>query len=192
MSTTDPTTERPELNWAEQLALQLSWHWDGQLRKRLAGLSDDEYFWEPVEGAWNVRPRGASGPTKRVGSGQYAIDFTYPPPEPAPVTTIAWRLGHLLVGVFGARNASHFGAAPVDYDSFDYPGSADAAMQSLDRHYRVWIDGVRSLSPTALAAPCGEPGFEADPMAALVLHIHREVIHHGAEICLLRDLYAHR
>lgn len=27
------------------------------------------------------------------------------------------------------------------------------------------------------------------PMAALVLHISREVIHHGAEICLLRDLY---
>ena len=27
-------------------------------------------------------------------------------------------------------------------------------------------------------------------MAALVLHIHREVFHHGAEISLLRDLYA--
>ena len=26
-------------------------------------------------------------------------------------------------------------------------------------------------------------------LAALVLHIHREVIHHGAEIALLRDLY---
>jgi hypothetical protein len=26
-------------------------------------------------------------------------------------------------------------------------------------------------------------------MAALVLHIHREVIHHGAEIALLRDLF---
>ena len=26
-------------------------------------------------------------------------------------------------------------------------------------------------------------------MAALILHIHRELIHHGAEICLLRDLY---
>ena len=26
-------------------------------------------------------------------------------------------------------------------------------------------------------------------MAGLILHIHREVIHHGAEICLLRDLY---
>ena len=26
-------------------------------------------------------------------------------------------------------------------------------------------------------------------MAGLVLHIHREVIHHGAEVSLLRDLY---
>jgi hypothetical protein len=26
-------------------------------------------------------------------------------------------------------------------------------------------------------------------MAALVLHINREVIHHGAEVALLRDLY---
>ena len=28
-------------------------------------------------------------------------------------------------------------------------------------------------------------------MAALVLHVNREVIHHGAEIALLRDLYRH-
>jgi hypothetical protein len=28
-------------------------------------------------------------------------------------------------------------------------------------------------------------------MAALVLHINRETIHHGAEIMLLRDLYRH-
>ena len=28
-------------------------------------------------------------------------------------------------------------------------------------------------------------------MAALVLHINREVIHHGAEVALLRDLYQH-
>ena len=41
-----------------------------------------------------------------------------------------------------------------------------------------------------LQAPCGEPGFEQDPMAALVLHINREVIHHGAEISLLRDLFS--
>jgi hypothetical protein len=31
--------------------------------------------------------------------------------------------------------------------------------------------------------------FPEEPMAGLVLHISREVIHHGAEISLLRDLY---
>jgi hypothetical protein len=29
-------------------------------------------------------------------------------------------------------------------------------------------------------------------MAALVLHINREVLHHGAELMLLRDLYRNR
>ncbi len=29
-------------------------------------------------------------------------------------------------------------------------------------------------------------------MASLVQHINRELIHHGAEICLLRDLYLRR
>src|SRR5262245_12289606 len=29
-----------------------------------------------------------------------------------------------------------------------------------------------------------------DPMIGLVLHVHRELMHHGAEISLLRDLYA--
>ena len=29
-------------------------------------------------------------------------------------------------------------------------------------------------------------------MSVLVLHINRELIHHAAEIALLRDLYAHQ
>ena len=29
-------------------------------------------------------------------------------------------------------------------------------------------------------------------MGTLIAHINREVNHHGAEIALLRDLYAHR
>jgi hypothetical protein len=38
----------------------------------------------------------------------------------------------------------------------------------------------------------GEGHFADYPRGTLVLHINREVIHHGAEIALLRDLYAHR
>ena len=35
-------------------------------------------------------------------------------------------------------------------------------------------------------------GFAEHPYAALVPHIHCELIHHWAEIALLRDLYRHR
>jgi hypothetical protein len=59
--------------------------------------------------------------------------------------------------------------------------------------YETWIGGVRSLDAAGLARPCGpNEGPYADyPMCALVLHINREVIHHGAEIACLRDLYVH-
>ena len=125
-----------------------------------------------------------------VGAGEYVIDFAFPEPSPPTVTTIAWRIGHLLVGVFGDRLARHFGGPPIDYDTYDYPSTAADAMACLDVMYADWIAGVRSLDDADLQAPCGEPGFEQDPMAALILHIHREVLHHGAEISLLRDLYA--
>ncbi|MEE6261394.1 DinB family protein [Plantactinospora sonchi] len=178
--------------WSEQLADQLDWHWQHQLRPRLDGLTDDEYFWEPVPGCWSVRRR-AESPTGH-GSGEYVVEFAWPEPEPPPVTTIAWRLAHLVVGVFGARNASHFGGPARDHDSFEYAGTAAGALTQLDEAYRMWTAGVRGLGEDGLGRPCGpaEGPYADYPMAGLVLHINREVIHHGAEISLLRDLYQRR
>ena len=162
-----------------------------QLRARLNGLSDAEYFWEPVPGCWSVRRRGESPAPMAVGAGAYTIDVALPEPDPAPVTTIAWRLGHIIVGVFGSRNAAHFGGPPADYASFTYAGTAAEALRQLDEAYARWTKGVRGLGSDGLARPCGpvEGPFAEYPMASLVLHINREVIHHSAEVALLRDLY---
>ena len=61
----------------------------------------------------------------------------------------------------------------------------------LDHWYAEWLHGLRSLDAAGLARRCGESEgpFAEYPFAALILHISREVIHHGAELCLLRDLY---
>ncbi len=183
-----------DIEWGAQLLEQLDWHWRQQLRPRLEGLSDDEYFWEPVPGCWNIRPRGTSKAPVQAGSGAFTIDFEMPEPEPPPVTTIAWRLAHLIVGVLGARAADHFGGRPVDYETFDYAGTATGALTQLDEMYDAWTRGVGALAPEDLARPCGpaEGPFAEHPMAVLVLHINRETIHHGAEIALLRDLYRDR
>jgi hypothetical protein len=178
-------------NWTVELLEQLDWHWQHQLRPRLDGLTDHEYVWEPVAGCWNVRPRGQSQAPIQAGSGDFTIDFARPEPQPPPVTTIAWRLGHLIVGIFGTRASNHFGHPLVDYFTFQYAGTANGALDQLDHMYAAWSDGVRRLGPDDLTRPCGpaEGPFADHPLLGLVLHINREAIHHGAEIALLRDLY---
>ena len=189
-----PTTSEAPIDWTTQLADQLDWHWQHALRPRMTGLTDEEYRWEPVLGAWNVRPRGTGTAPIAAGSGAFTIDFALPEPEPAPVTTIAWRIGHLVVGVLGSRVAGHFGGPPFDYATHDYPGTAARALDQLDATYADWTTGVRSLDGEGLRRPCGpaEGPWADAPVAALVLHINREVLHHGAEIALLRDLYRWR
>lgn len=173
------------MDWNPTLLEQLTWHWDNHLRPRLDGLTDEEYLWEPVPGSWNVHPQPA---------GPATIDFAYPEPVPAPMTTIAWRLGHIIVGVLAVRNASHFGGPPTTYQDHPYAATAAEALRQLDDAYATWTAGVSSLGEEGLGRAVGpaEGPFAEHPYAALVLHIHREVIHHGAEVLLLRDLYRHR
>lgn len=180
------------LDRTSELVEQLEFHWNGQLRPRLDGLTDAEYRWEPAPGAWNVRPRGESAAPMQSGSGAFTIDFAFPEPDPPPVTTIAWRMAHLTVGVFGMRAAGHFDGPAVDYMGHDYAGTAAAALRQLDATHDAWITGVRAPDAAAPARPAGAAeGDRAEhPMATPVLHSHREAIHHGAEIALLRDLHA--
>lgn len=119
------------------------------------------------------------------------VDFAHPPPQPEPVTTIAWRLAHVIVGVLAVRVHAHFAGPPADYSSWAYATDAATALTQLDDAYRRWNDGVRGLDEAALWRPIGsaEGEWAEYPMIDLILHINREVIHHGAEISLLRDLY---
>jgi DinB superfamily len=181
----------PMTDWNEQLVDQLTWHWEQHLRPRLDGLTDEEYLWEPVAGCWSLRPEGESTARITGGGGRLKVDYDWPEPDPAPVTTIAWRIAHILIGVFGDRSASQFGAEPVDYFTYVYAETAAEALGQLDTTYATWVEGVRGLGEDGLSRPSGpaENDWSEEPVSRLILHVHREAIHHGAEIALLRDLY---
>lgn len=177
-----------EMTRSERIADQLDRHWHKNLRPRLQGLADEEYFWEPVRGCWSIRPRGTSAAPMSAGSGEWTMDTASPDPVPAPVTTIAWRLAHIIVSCLGYRVGWHFGGQDVDFRTFAYAGTADQALEQLDEMYGRWNAGVRELSDADLDNP-PTVGPERFPVEGIVLHVNRELIHHGAEISLLRDLY---
>jgi uncharacterized damage-inducible protein DinB len=114
--------------------------------------------------------------------------------EPMPdVATIAWRLEHITTDCLAQRTVSHLRGSPAA-DTEGRPTTAAEALARLDEAYGAWSAGVAGLGEEGLTHPCGqaEGPFASYPLAALVLHINREMIHHGAEIALLRDLFAHR
>jgi len=91
---------------------QVEFYWDAHLWPRLQGLTDDEYLWEPVDGAWSLR---------RDDDGIVRLEQTPVDPPVPPVTTIAWRAVHLGRDVWGRRARAIFGPtpAPADADMVD-------------------------------------------------------------------------
>ena len=182
------------ISWNKQHHDQLDWHWQTQLRTRLEGLTDEEYFWEPVPGCWSIRKRGESQAPMALGAGDYLIDMAGEDLDPPPVTTIAWRLAHIMVGCFVMRLDNEYFDGPQTYqgsysagfNGFTHAATAKEALAQFDTIYARWSETVRRLGEEGLAQPCE---FADEPLSTLILHINREVIHHGAEIALLRDLY---
>jgi hypothetical protein len=158
---------------------QLEFDWDFHVWPRLEGLSDDEYLWRPVPDAAGLHDRG---------NGVWEIDDAESdtPGGPPKVTTIAWRMAH-LVDNMGYR-ANHFFDAGVDYQ---WDATAAVGLQQLELAYRTWHSTIAALDGEALLRPLGKRGgpYAEEPMIALIVHVNRETIHHGAEIGVLRDLY---
>jgi hypothetical protein len=174
------------VNWNGEIQAQMRFYWDFSLWPRLEGLTDTEFYWEPVPDCWTVR---------RLPDGRHAPDGAYPEPDPPPVTTIAWRMGHLVVDVLETRINWHFGDRTAGRDTIDWPSTAAEARQRLRSAYLTWSEHLQELDDEALAVPVGgaeAPQWSDFPLVALVLHLNREFIHHGAEIALLRDLYRAR
>ena len=172
---------------AGSLIATFDYVWD-RVTSRLSGLTDEEYFWEPVAGCWSLR-QGGDGRWHLDGGGGGG-----PAPGPVPVTTIAWRLGHLggmAVGGFANRR---FGDGTPTTEQIGFPPSAAAVPAFLNQHYRTWRAGLTGLRPGDWTTPLGPAWgpYAKSSTLDLALHVLDEVIHHGAEIGLLRDLYLHR
>jgi hypothetical protein len=159
-------------------ALDNAWN---PLLHRTADMTEHEYAWEPVAGAWSVRDVG----------GVWVADWADPDPEPAPLTTIAWRCWHLAVDSLDSYSARLFGRTGTGLQGTTWVADWASAAALLGASWSVFRTGVAAWGDDELLAPLGPAWgpFANHSNFDLALHAAREVIHHGAEIALLRDLY---
>jgi DinB superfamily len=153
------------------------------LLDRLAGITDDEYMWEPVANCWTIRPES---------DGKVIADWADPDPVPAPVTTIAWRCWHIAVGCLDSYSSRLFGTTGTGLTGLEWVVTANAGQEALAAAWSVFRSGVVAWGEDGLWSLLGPAWgrYAEHTNLDLAIHAQREVIHHGAEIGLLRDLFA--
>jgi hypothetical protein len=153
------------------------------LSERLAGMDDVEYLWSPAQDPWTII---------QADDGSLQADWEDIDPVPAPVTTIAWRMWHIAVDALDSYSARLFGQSGTGLEGRAWVASSVEAQALLTRSVATFRAGVAAWNDDALFEVLGPAwGPYADRSNLdLVLHAQREVIHHAAEIALLRDLYA--
>lgn len=170
--------------------LEFSWL---ELRDRLAALTQHEMHWEPGPGALRVVRRGRERSPRTLGSGDWVAEWPGVPDSAQP-RTIAWLLAH-LTEVFFERWEWTFGDRRRRREDVEVSGDLDEAVAGLTRWVEAWRSGVAALGEDDVLTVGLSQATELDaraPFGHLVLHLNRELIHHGAEVCVLQDLYRAR
>jgi hypothetical protein len=153
------------------------------IRERVEGLTDEEFWWQPVAGCWTVR---------QDASGRWSADYPEPPhPDPAPFTTIAWRLVHVAECKLMYHEYA-YGAARLSWLTLDSAHTPSDAISTLEEGQRLLVADLERLEDDDLDASVGTNWGERWPAWRVFTTMIHHDLHHGGEIGALRDLYRER
>ncbi len=187
----------PEVDWTlfevpTALAMvrgQLAFSWT-VLAQRLATLTQEDLDWEPGPNALRVVRRGEQRSPRVVGAGEWVAEWPEGEDSPQP-RTIGWLVAHLTEGYF-ERWEWTFGEHRRRRDAVEPSGEVGPAVEGLVAQVTRWRAAVDALDDDAVFTVGLSQAEEVDriaPFGHLVLHMNRELIHHGAEIMVLQDLH---
>jgi hypothetical protein len=148
------------------------------LRGSCDGVTDDEFFWEPVPGSWTVFHE----------HGRWTYHYEEPDPVPAPMTTIGWRMVHLALCKVVYHEFA-FGPRQLDFRTIENPGDVDTTLRMLEHGHHLLDSDLASLTDDDLDRPTMTNWGEEWPAWRIFWTMIDHDVHHGAEIGALRDLY---
>jgi DinB superfamily len=151
-----------------------------RLQGWLENLSEAEFQWRPVANVWHLEERDGHG----------AIPYSWIPPEPAPLPTIAWHVAHVATSL--ALTTDHaFGERRKKLADLRLPLTAGEMLDYLAACHGEFVKAVAALSDADLERPryteWGEQRSTAEIVGSAILH----EVEHGAQITALRSIYRH-
>src|SRR5690349_6731754 len=99
----------------------------GPIAARRIGMTDDEFLWEPAAGCWTVHQREG----RVVADSRGPVD-----PDPAPITTIAWREWHIAVDALDSYSGRLFGRTGTGLAADEWTVDVDLSGALLER---AWV-----------------------------------------------------
>lgn len=152
-----------------------------RFRARVVGLDDEEYRWEPAAGCLTVR------------AGETGSFVTGGPSSTGPLATVAWRICHIGDFLRHERNWRWLGREPEHSDQdIRHPMTAAGGVACVEASWAMWQRLASSLTPAEMWEPIGAVGgpYGDSERLGFVIHIMDELIHHVAEVGVMRDPYA--
>lgn len=118
------------------------------------------------------------------------VEWAWTPSAEQPKISIRWRLSHIVETLTETRNWLWLGVEEPAGGLTTLPRSAAEAWAQAESAYLM----LRSVLSSPQLHLDAEIGAAAGPYAtstrrSFLLHLTDELVHHGAEAALLRDLY---
>lgn len=163
-----------------------------RLLQRLDGLTDEEYLWEPTPHSWSIRPLAERRTTKSFGSGAWVFEGEAGEQQPAPYTTLAWRITHVanLLRLRAEYTVGDKAADPMDF--IVQPAAADAVadLRTASEQWHTALTTATDDVVDVVGRSSFPGGLDPDlPFIEIAWWVNQEVLHHGGEIGVLRDLW---
>ena len=178
------------------------------LQRALNGLTQAEFDWEPHPGAWGLRRRDECTTPHPSGDegGEWVADHDGDLALAAdrgeaiePMTTIGWLLNHVGAApgmvaeleIVGGPNVPTMELYQQMWGHTILP-NVDEAVARLRDGWAALDRALRSSAATDEQLERDYPGHPWVRGDLAITAMLNEVSHHGTQICMLRDLYAHR
>ena len=150
-----------------------------RLRARVEGLTDGEFFWQPMPNSWTIYEHRA---------GHWTYDYAIPDPDPAPTTTIGWQLVHLATTKLMYHEWA-YGDARLTFPQIEIPSTTSGALVLLEKGQGMLADDLRGTPEANLGDPRKTNWGDLWPAWRIFTTMADHDALHGGAIGQLRDLY---